>query len=346
MHSVKSTRTTLLLVFAVAAIAATAHWVFRSPDGLTHSTDELLQNAPATDDLAAHSTATDVKIYPGNRAGSDARNMKNSQKPDPIRTFGESYPELISAAANGDRSATIVLAKGLAACRDRFELRTRYGDLRSRAERHTKIATSPNATDNDKKSMDQSILAMDEAKLRLDAVETACAGIPESAIKARWHHQLAAAKTGDADMIFDFLAHPAMDPREAFGDDSGIRAYRENAPALLDKLIRDGDLRGYQAYVRAGYDSLMRRENYRFHDALSRVLKPDPVRVLAYDIALGQSGLVGGFGSGPDHDALRNRQLDPAQRISAEAMARQIAPDVAASVSNWLQSNPPQPRGG
>lgn len=266
-----------------------------------------------------------------------------NRAPNTPQSFGQVYADLVSAAERGDRSAKIALARGLAACSDRSEWRNHYGELRSRAERLTRIASAANADEKAKQAMDRAILAMDDTKRHLDAKEISCAGVPETAIRNRWHQQLAAADTGDADMIVDFVTHPAVDPREAFEDDSGVRAYRENAPRLLERLIQSGDLRGYQAYVRAGYDKLMRRDEYRFHDALSRVLQPDPIRVLAYDIAIGQSGLRGAFGSGPDHDALRNRQLDPAQRLAAEAMAREIEPDVAAAVARWLAQNPPRP---
>jgi hypothetical protein len=330
-------RIVLALVIAVVAISA-AIWLhaenspstkltssapkngFQIPGNLISGLDNVPQEEPAN--LPAHSKKRSAIVS--------------------ARPFGEAYPDLVKAATKGDRTATILLAKGLAACADRADLRTRYGDLRSRAERLTKIATSVHATDKDREAMDRAILVMDDAKARLDGKEHECNGVPESAIKDRWRQQLAAANTGDANMILDFVTHPAMDPREAFGDDSGIRAYRENAPRLLEQLIRENDLRGYQAYVRAGYDELMRRENFRFHDALSRVLKPDPVRVLAYDIALGQSGFAGAFGSGPDYEALSTRQLDPAQRLAAEALARQIAPQVAASVSEWLKAHPPR----
>lgn len=340
------TRVKLMSTIAVAAIAATAFWLYSTSGQRFLSRVDDVSSNPAGDRHAKPGETSNVRLEPGDTPPNGSRSSSIPGDRTTVRSFGEAYPILVLAAADGDQSAAIALAKGLASCAERADLRTRFGDLQSRAERLTKIATSTSATEKDKQAMDRSILLMDEAKARLDAKEVACNGIPEEAIKNRWQQQLAAAKTGDPDMIVDFITHPAVDPREAFGDEGGIRAYRETAPALLEQLIREGDLRGYQAYVRAGYDSLMRREDFRFHDALSRAMKPDPVRVLAYDIALGQSGLVGVFGSGPDHEALKNRQLDPAQRLAAEAMAREIAPEVAASVSNWLRLNPPQPTGG
>lgn len=331
---------------AVAAFVIVAIWLLGAWDGVRSPRASATPGNSLDDSQTSAHIDSETESLPREEPGGG---IPHSTKPPgdvQVLAFGAAYPGLVAAAANGDRTAKVLLAKGLAACADRADLRARYGDMRSRAERLTTIATSINVTDRDREAMDRSILLMDETKARLNAKEEACDGVPESAIKDRWRQQLAAANTGDADMIVDFVTHPAMDPREAFRDDSGIRAYRENAPKLLEQLIHDGDLRGYQAYVRAGYDSLMRRENFRFHDALSRVLKPDPVRVLAYDIALGQSGLAGPFGSGPDHEALRTRQLDSAQRLEAEAMAHQIAPQMAASVSEWLQSHPPGPVGG
>jgi hypothetical protein len=339
-------RTGLVLAIGVAALAATAIWLPAALDGMSAPDAGIAPINPEIELWPQDDMNSDGHDLPKDETGNAATHSTKPSVIVPDRPFGEAYPDLVAAAAEGDRTATILLAKGLAACADRADLRRSYGNRRSRAERLTKIATSVHATDKDREAMDRAILVMDDAKARLDAKEEACNGVPESAITGRWRQQLAAAHTGDADMIVDFVTHPAMDPREAFGDDSSIRAYRENAPRLLEQLIRDNDLRGYQAYVRAGYDALMRKEEFRFHDALSRVLKPDPVRVLAYDIALGQSGFPGVFGSGSDYEALSTRQLDPAQRLAAEAMARQIAPQVAASASAWLQAHPPRPAGG
>lgn len=339
MFAMIGKRATLVSAIAAAAMVAAAIWLFGGSDFVSLPLTNGASGIPSNDVATSIEAASEV----GSIEAAENEPDSSTGRPDgvAVQTVGEAYPALVSAATDGDPTASIALAKGLAACADRADLRTRFGDLRSRAERMTKVATSAGATDQDKMAMDRSIMVMDEAKARLDAKELTCNGISESAIKNRWRQQLAAAKTGDADMIVDFVSHPAVDPREAYGDDSGVRAYRENAPQLLEQLIQSGDLRGYQVYVRAGYDTLMRRDEYRFHDALSRVIKPDPIRVLAYDIALGQSGL-GAFGSGPDHDALRNRQLDPVQRLAAEAMAREIGPDVAAAVARWLALNPPR----
>lgn len=187
---------------------------------------------------------------------------------------------------------------------------------------------------------DYAITAAERAKSRRDRLSAACAGLPKDALTDRWHFQLAAAQSGDADSIVDFLENPALDPRDSFRSDDPVRAYRNHAPDLLEKLIAQGDLRGYKAYVRAGYDQLMHLD-FRIHDALSRVLKPDPVRVLAFDIALGRSGLSTTFGSGPNHDALRNRQLDGAQVIQAEGLAQQLLPAVSDAVARWRAAHPP-----
>lgn len=255
-------------------------------------------------------------------------------------SFGTAYAQLLAAAAKGDHMAHAALAQGLAYCSQERDLLRHYGDLKSRAERLAKQVPAPQP------ALDHAVVAIDEAKTRLDVVTSACIGVPHLATTQRWRHQLAAALGGDADSIFDFVTQPAIDPREAFGDDQTVRAYRDHAPKLLEQLIAQGDVRGYQAYVRAGYDALMKRDEYRVHDALSRALKPDPVRVLAYDIALGRSGLGGAFGSGPDYEALRDRQLDPAQRLAAEALAQRIGPEIAAAVSRWLATHPPRPPGG
>lgn len=252
--------------------------------------------------------------------------------------FGRAYAALVAAARTGEAGASISLAKGLKLCATRPRLDAAWARFKEDAERLAK--QGPEDEPDWQGKFDYAITAAERAKSRRDHLSAVCAGLPKDALADRWRYQLAAAQSGDAESIMDFLEYPAIDPRDSFRSDDHIRSYRNHAPGLLEKLIAQGDLRGYEAYVRAGYDQLM-NPDFRIHDALSRVLKPDPVRVLAFDIALGRSGLGSTFGSGPNHDALRNRQLDGAQVIQAESLAQQLLPAVTDAVTRWRAAHPP-----
>ncbi|MCC6561562.1 MAG: hypothetical protein IT478_09405 [Xanthomonadales bacterium] len=250
--------------------------------------------------------------------------------------FADAYPLLVAAAGRGDTAATIALAKGLKFCTKRPIAEAVWVRLKQEVEQLAD--DGPGKDPQWQARLDYAIGATDRARERLDRVDQQCLALPADALDRRWGYQLAAARTGDADSIYDLLDAP--DIRDAFRKEDRMRIYREEAPRLLEQLIQQGDLRGYQAYVRAGYDELMKLD-WRFHDALSRVLVPDPVRVLAYDIALARSGVEGPFGAGPNHEALRDRRLDAAQVIAAESLAQQLLPSVTDAVSRWRAAHPP-----
>lgn len=234
------------------------------------------------------------------------------------------FAALRTGSAKGQTDAVLGAVKALKDCMEYQRLQERLGHLSEAI-----AGKMENAARNATTAPDADIQALVDQKERASAafanLASACDGVRREDLEAAWKYQYMAARSGDADAILDYVLTPQISAAQLLADPDTGDIYREQAPRLLESLIARNDVRAIKAYVRAGYDEIMQPRSQRFHEALSRVLKPDPVRVLAYDLALGNAG-VPPFGQGMDTDAMRSRVLNPAQVIQAEAMARELAP--------------------
>jgi hypothetical protein len=250
----------------------------------------------------------------------------NRDKAAVPENFARRFDALLSQSKSGDSSAKIALAVGMEYCSKRRSSHASYLAIQHQVDELTERYAREGRTEPSVGF--QSLVSSSKAmKSHYERIESDCAGITDEDLKQRWKFQLEAAKTGNEDAVMDFLEHPAIDPSEAFADDTAINAFRTHASALLERQLAENSVRAHKAYVRAGYDALMKPRN-RFHAALSRVIEPDPVKILAFDMALARAG-VPGFGRGPNFDAMHDRVLDPMQIMAAEALAQRVWPKLA-----------------
>lgn len=327
MYPVKNSR--LLLVLA-AVVMAFAVWVFAPVQSLKNEpsvsgrTSRLATGGvgPASPD----NRSTDLLAEQNESSTSDiATTAGNRDEAVASENFGRRFDVLLSQSKSGDNSAKIALAVGMEYCSTRRSSHASYLAIKHQVDELTEKYAREGRTEPSV-GFRSLVSSADAAKSNYERIESDCAGITDEDLKQRWKFQLEAAKTGNEDAVMDFLEHPAIDPSEAFADGTAVNAFRTHASMLLERQLSEKSIRAHKAYVRAGYDALM-KPRQRFHGALSMVIEPDPVKVLAFDTALARAG-VPGFGRGPNFDAMHQRVLDPAQVMEAEALAQRLWPSL------------------
>lgn len=325
MYAVKNSRLLLVLASVVIAFAV---WVFAPSQSLQHEasvsdrTSRLATGSvsPASPD----DRSTDLLADQRASSTSDmATNAGNRDEAVASENFGRRFDALLSQSKSGDNSAKIALAVGMEYCSTRQSSHASYLAIKHQVDELTEKYAREGRTEPSV-GFRSLVSSADAMKSNYERIASDCAGIADEDLKQRWKFQLEAAKTGNEDAVMDFLEHPAIDPAEAFADDSAINAFRTHASSLLERQLSERSVRAHKAYVRAGYDALM-KPRQRFHAALSMVIEPDPVQILAFDTALARAG-VPGFGRGPNFEAMHQRVLDPVQVMEAEALAQRLWP--------------------
>lgn len=314
---------------AIAIVAVAAAWLFFSVESQVFGPAEPSEPIAATlpgDAVASPSDASDViatgngsSVAPGTAEVASSVNTEST----PPEHFGRRFDALLAQSATGDNSAKLALAAGMEHCSRRRDSRASYLAIQYKVDELTGKYAKEGRTEPSI-GFQSLVKSLEQVKQEADLIAADCIGISDEELKDRWKFQLEAANTGDERAVMDFLEHPAIDATEAFADDTAIKAFKAHAQRLLESQLAANSVRAHKAYVRAGYDVLMKPQ-HRFHDALSRVITPDPVRILAFDTALARAG-VPGFGSGPDFNAMHQRILDPMQIMEAEALAQRLWP--------------------
>ncbi len=331
--------------FAVAAIGIAifaAGWqsrdVFRQPRAEANPTVETIADADAVITLAATGNAADAlpvrpSLLPSIRQASPERARQQHEVTEQnelvaraldqqFANFGGEYPNLVAAANDGNARAAKRLNDGLHRC----------------AEIPHMVAfmnkESPSTAGAEKPAPFTAAMLKDLG-LRLPKLRQQCAGITDKMIAQRWVWQHRAAELGGSMDVIEYLTRPQLNPADALSDPTAFDTYRSNAIPMLEAQIQQGNALAFKAYVNAGYDAFFNvKTGFRFHDALSRVLKPDPVRIYAYHRALLTLGDVPGFmggGVGPNSlelSGLAQRVLTPLQLIEANALAERTAQQI------------------
>lgn len=314
--------------FLLLAAAAVAAWILVRPQSEPHQPSATGETSQAMAEQIETALPNNASIGAAADLTASSASSISSAAIDPATSdvtdhFGRQFDGLLRKSAAGDASAKLALAVGMKYCSARRKIHENHLRLQHQVAELTEKYAREGRTEPSL-GFQSLVRSSQSFKAAYDKVESDCAEITDVDLKRRWIFQLEAAKTGDEGAVMDYLEHPAIDPKEAFADATAINAFKAHAAMLLDRQMAEGSIRAHKAYVNAGYDALMKPQD-RFHDALSRVIEPDPVRILASDTALGRAGIPG-FGRGPDFDAMHQRILDPMQVMEAEALAQRIWP--------------------
>jgi hypothetical protein len=256
---------------------------------------------------------------PGSRRTSTARGATPSAKPPrmelppPDAPLAAVMPELVRAARAGDPGAM---------CRLSFEM-TRCGPnlegMRRREAEYTDILVY-GEPEVDQKNGLLGLLARNVA--RRETLEAVCAGVVLPADLKPWQLLRDAARAGHVPSMVRFGANFPLDFDHMLDDLDALASYRDERLGFLERAAAQGNAKAaFVAYSEFAGNGGM----------FGGAGRKDPVRALAYALALADIGNAETLKSLARQTTLLRHKLSLADQREAERLAAGLAPNFAAA---------------